>query len=420
MIEFGNDIPLDLAQAAHGGTSFVPERRGQQERNEYADTLRSDYAELSALADTPEKQAQLVEEFDRYRAGYRKRSLALLHSRSRCLSPMITGGARFPVERNRKRNEIAHRRLEELLDFRTRALAAIRKALQPELRPIMASDADATDRLREKIAQAEALQERMKAANAAIRKHAKTGQEAQVKALVDLGFEIRRACELLKPDFCGRIGFPGYELTNNNANIRRMKERVVGIEKAQATPDTVQEGKAARLEDCPAENRIRLFFPGKPGAEVRDRLKANGFRWAPSLGCWQAFRNPRALQTAAEVAEAGPRPGSLRWWATERGFKVFIRCGRVYAWHTGGASAQVADVDNGRWMEHHDIAAAPWRQIDLTPEQFHNFEAAAADCYCYRGVDRCDFCTSMRTPDGAPSSNGSAFYSESNEPPAVF
>ena len=51
---------------------------------------------------------------------------------------------------------------------------------------------------------------------------------------------------------------------------------------------------------------------------------------------------------------------------------------------------------------------ADWRKI-LTPEQFHNFDAAATDCYCFRGVDRCDFCTSMRTPDGAPSSNGSAF-----------
>ena len=46
---------------------LVPDRRGQQERNEYADTLRSDFAELSALADTPEKQTQLIEEFDRYR-----------------------------------------------------------------------------------------------------------------------------------------------------------------------------------------------------------------------------------------------------------------------------------------------------------------------------------------------------------------
>ncbi len=302
-MDFTNDLPRSLAEAAHAGTSFVPERRAEQEAAEYAATLRADFEGLAKLADTEEKQAQLAEEFERYRAGYRKRALALLHSRSRCLSPMITGPSRFPVERNRKRLDIAERRLNDLLDFRTRALAAIRKALQPELRPIMAGDTDAADRLREKIAKAEELQARMKAANAAIRKHARDG--AQVAALVALGFPEVTARELLRPDFCGRIGFPDYALQNNNANVRRMKDRLEAIQKAQDTPETTQEGKAARIEDCPAENRVRLFFPGKPAAEIRARLKANGFRWAPSLECWQAYRNPRSLAVAAEVAQVG-------------------------------------------------------------------------------------------------------------------
>ena len=305
MSQFTTDIPLALARAAHSATSFVPDRRAEQEQADYAATMGADYEELAKLADTPEKQAQLAEEFARYRAGYRKRTLALLHSRSRCLSVMITGASRFPVARNEKRNRIAHQRLEDLLDFRTRALAAIRKALQPELRPIMAGDADAADRLRAKIAQAEELQERMKATNAAIRQYAKAGPEAQVAALVALGHPETRARELLRPDFCGRIGFPAYALQNNNANVRRMKERLAAIATAQAAPEAVQEGSAARLEDCPAENRVRLFFPGKPAQAVRDRLKANGFRWAPSLGCWQAYRNPRSLELAAQVAGSG-------------------------------------------------------------------------------------------------------------------
>ncbi len=305
MTDFANDLPQDLARSAHHGTSFVPERRAQQEQAEYAAALRRDFEELAALADTKEKQTQFVDEFERYRLGYRKRALALLRSRSRCLSPMITGPARFPVARNRKRCDIADRRLTDLVDFRTRALAAIRKALQPELRPIMAGDADAADRLRQKIAQAEELQARMKATNAAIRQHAKGGTEAQLAALVALGHPEARARELLKPDFCGRIGFPAYALQNNNANVRRMKERLAAIATAQAAPEAVQEGSAARLEDCPAENRVRLFFPGKPAQAVRDRLKANGFRWAPSLGCWQAYRNPRSLELAAQVAGSG-------------------------------------------------------------------------------------------------------------------
>jgi hypothetical protein len=32
------------------------------------------------------------------------------------------------------------------------------------------------------------------------------------------------------------------------------------------------------------------------------RLKAAGFRWAPSLGCWQAYRNHATLTTARREA----------------------------------------------------------------------------------------------------------------------
>ena len=158
-MNFANDIPRDLAHAAHAGTSFVPDKRAEQERANHAAALQADYEQLSKLADTDDKRAQLAEEFERYREGYRKRKVALLQSRARCMSTMITGRSNFPVERQRKRSAIADRRCQELLDFRERALAAIRKALCPELRPIMSGDSDATDRLRQKIAEAEKLQE---------------------------------------------------------------------------------------------------------------------------------------------------------------------------------------------------------------------------------------------------------------------
>jgi hypothetical protein len=111
-----------------------------------------------------------------------------------------------------------------------------------------------------------------------------------------------------------------------------------------------------------------------------------------------------------KTAQTQPREGSLYWWATARGFKAFIRCGNVWCWTPGSKTAQVTDVDNGRWMQHLDIHADPWQCVALTDEQLVNFEAAARDCYCYQGVGRCDFCTSTRTPDGAPWSSGEAFW----------
>jgi hypothetical protein len=142
----------------------------------------------------------------------------------------------------------------------------------------------------------------MRKANAAIRKAAKDGTETQVAALAALSFSEGVARGLLTPDFCGRVGFADYQLKNNGSEIRRLKARLAEVERAKSEPASELEGERARLEDCPADNRVRLHFPGKPPAEVRERLKRSGFRWAPSLGCWQAYRNHNAIEVAKREA----------------------------------------------------------------------------------------------------------------------
>lgn len=177
-----------------------------------------------------------------------------------------------------------------------------RAATAAEGYAIKSEDPAADTKLAARIAEAEAEQENMKASNAAIRKNAQAGPGAQIAALVALGHTEDQAAKLIQPDFCGRIGFPDYALTNNSANIRRMKQRLGRVAVAQATPTTETQGTNARLEDCPADNRIRLYFPGKPSEEVRTRLKSAGFRWSPTIGAWQAYRNYGAIETAKREA----------------------------------------------------------------------------------------------------------------------
>ena len=258
---YEDDIPLELAVAAHRGTSFYADKRGEQERADYAQTLQQDRDDLAKLADTPGKAAILDSEFSRYRHFLRTRTLSLLSAKSRCVSTMIAGPARFPVERQRKRSDAADKRLQELLEYRKRALEAIRRKLCPEEAPIMSGDADAVDRLRAKIAEAEQKRDAIKAAP-----------------------------------------HEPWELSNLGANIRRMRERLAHLERTKAMPEQSVQGTAARVEDCPAENRVRLHFPGKPSEEIRSKLKSRGFRWAPSLGCWSSYRSEYALATAREVA----------------------------------------------------------------------------------------------------------------------
>lgn len=300
--EFLNDISAETAQRAYYGVSQFPERRAESTRSEYAETMATDYAELKEQAVKGGTLASLEEEFARYRAGYCKRYHAYLHSSSRCVSSFIAGPSNFPAARMNKRADIAHKRLSEFLDFRARAKAAIRRVLRPDLAPIYASDSNALERLEAKLTRAEALQVRMRATNATIRRMAKDGQPAQIAALLQMGYGLGSATRLLQPDFCGRIGFADYELTNNGANIRRMKARVEQITRLQATPAQELEGENARFEDAPQDNRVRLWFAGKPSEDIRTDLKRNGFRWTPSLGCWQAFRNFNAMHTAKRIA----------------------------------------------------------------------------------------------------------------------
>jgi hypothetical protein len=303
--DFIEDIPLDVAVAAHRGTSWTPDERGEQERQMYAAGLGADWDALFRLADTDEKRATLESEFTRYRAGYCSHYLVYLDARSRCMSSMIAGPSRFPTAKNAKWSSTADKRGNELAEYRLRALAAISKELQPELRPIMSGDADAPGRLLARIAEVELDQERMRAANAAIRKHARAGADAQIAALVGLGFSEENTRALLKPDFCGRVGFADYQLKNNGAELRRLRSRFAAVARAKLEEPTELAGERATIEDCPAENRVRLRFPDKPVPEVRTRLKRAGFRWAPSTGCWQAYRNPNSLEVARREAGAG-------------------------------------------------------------------------------------------------------------------
>jgi G3E family GTPase len=300
---FACDIPVSMAINAYRGTSMSPERRGASAQNEYGQSMAADFETLQAQAVKGGTLALLPDVFARYRARQASSYKAYLSSSARCVSSFIAGPANFPAARMNKRSDIAHRRLNEYLDGGKMALRAAIRTLRPDLRAIMAGDVDAIDRLTVKIDNAERLQSRMRDANKAIRTHAKKGAAQQVEALMTLGFTEQQASDLLKPDFCGRIGFAAYELTNNNANIRRMHERLEQISKAQATEvQAVACSNGVTLEDDAPANRVRLYFPGKPSEEIRTELKSSGFRWAPSGGAWQAYRNNSTLATAKRMA----------------------------------------------------------------------------------------------------------------------
>jgi hypothetical protein len=168
---------------------------------------------------------------------------------------------------------------------------------------ISSDDPESVKKLKAKITQAEKLQEAMKQANKIIRH--KITDEEKVRLLVDRfeWIDGSKAWKLLKPDFCNRVGFPGYELTNNNANIRRMKQRLAELERQAGQETKERKYNGFTVVENVEGNRIQIIFPSKPSEEIRAILKHNGFRWSPRNMAWQRFLNSAGRYAAEYTAE---------------------------------------------------------------------------------------------------------------------
>lgn len=294
---------------------------GERARRELDDAAASCTAMLDRV-----QRALIAAELDDWRQGtaedlvarYARFWTAWQVAGSQVANWMITGPANFPVARNNKRLATEDRRYAELRAFTQEAPAReVKRARRAKLAAIGAQGNTAIELadVRQRIAARERRQAMMRAANAAIRKGRFTGKEGEgealAKALAAQGFPLGAAtCQaMLEPDWSGRRGFASFQLSNNNAEIARLKLRLVELEaKAQrmaaaeaegATPAARMIGEVELREDT-ADDRLRLIFPGKPSDAARALLKGRGFRWSPSNGAWQ-----RQLTNAAREAAEG-------------------------------------------------------------------------------------------------------------------
>jgi hypothetical protein len=297
-----DEIPYETAYRAHSGTSFVPETRAKQRQKDYADTLNGDYDSLSKLAKNDEERKTLADEFARYKDGYRRHYLEYLHANSRIVSTMIAGPANFPVRQMEKRNNTAHKRLNELLEFRKRALAAIQRKLRPEDGPIKSSDKNAVEHLQTKLKAHEDLHARMKAVNAA---HKKFLKEPSSLDAADLSDDDKAHVRNYKPAYGWEPHpYPPYRLTNNNATIKQIKDRIASVSKMQSSAPKEESHGGVKLVENPDAGRIQLVFPGKPDDATRSKLKSAGFRWSPREGAWQRHLNESGRSAAKRVLES--------------------------------------------------------------------------------------------------------------------
>lgn len=155
----------------------------------------------------------------------------------------------------------------------------------------------------QKIEKLEADQTEMKEINAYYRKY-KT-----MKGYANLTDEKAKEYDKAIEESWYKVPYARFELTNNNAKIRNAKERLASLEKVKATAEeNNDEEKFSDLPFTVVRNteimRLQLFFEGKPSAEIREVLKKNGFRFAPSQNnAWQRHLNNNGLYALKRVAQ---------------------------------------------------------------------------------------------------------------------
>lgn len=226
-----------------------------------------------------ERAYRLAERYAKKMAEYynRESSIGMM-----CPSVMISGAGNFPVKKKERqvaawgRNRLFYSEIQGIL----RKIEGIIHGNEV----IKSDDERAIEKLEEKLEDLKNTQERMKVANKALRlKDTEAGNDK----LREIGFSEENIKGLREPDFCGRVGFASYHLSNNNAEIHRVEGRLKSLRAAKEKGTVETEHKTFKAVENAEVMRYQIIFDGKPDENVRDLLKSYGFKWAPSQGAWQ-------------------------------------------------------------------------------------------------------------------------------------
>lgn len=291
-----DDINKETASRAFYNTSFDPDRRGETTRQEYVQHMQDVFNRLSNLAKTEEQKEILNDEMNRYKIGYITRLNAYLYSQARCASPMITGPANFPVERNRKRMNSADNKYRELKEFSEKAIKSIGKKLDNSRNSEQVTNGE-YERLKSEFDKYMKWNEgqplhgyQVPLYTDKIKRSFANGNYEAVKMLLEYikADQEKRAIT----HFSNRHSV--WKLLDNAA--------IQAIEENKKTGQEVIKdfslGQVVRNYD---DDRIRIFFNEKPTAEIIQALKRSAWKWSPSKKAWQRKTTANAMYSVKEL-----------------------------------------------------------------------------------------------------------------------
>ncbi|MDR1621184.1 MAG: DUF3560 domain-containing protein [Synergistaceae bacterium] len=168
---------------------------------------------------------------------------------------------------------------------------------------ISSDDPNALEKLAEKIEVLQEKQTQMKAVNAYWRKH-----------------KTMKGCPGVSDDGAAKIDeqmktayswvqengpFERWKLSNNNANIKRLKDRLAQLQRLDEMPAEIIRFDGGEIDVDIADNRVKVRFDKRQDEETTTKLKSSGFKWSRSNQCWQRLRTKNALYAARRICGVG-------------------------------------------------------------------------------------------------------------------
>lgn len=279
-----DELDFQCARQAYEHISFSPESRARQEQQSFAADVQEVWESNLPHATTAEQVAWLREQTQAYKADLLTYTYAVLAAKSRTASSMITGASNFPTARNQKRLDTEHRRIEELLAWRTKARAAIRQGLagSEDSGPISSDDPEALIKLQSKLEAQQARHALMVATNKAWRLKDASKRQAALEAL---GHD---ATTVAKYMVSATQPYPSYALTNSSGRIKATEQRIAQVQRDAAAQTEIAPVAFTATETHPAgqllveDNRVILTFEERTSKDFYSQLRGRGFVWAPS------------------------------------------------------------------------------------------------------------------------------------------
>lgn len=289
-------INEDGARTAHSMMSFSDYKDGSKTSNYKALVDKAYELGEEVILKKPSEEERVANLCERYSKRLAQNINRDIQIGMMCPSVMVSGAGNFPVKKKEKQVAAWDKNHEDYEQVE-RILWKIGNILSGKDR-IRSDEEKAIEKLQEKIDILKENQEQMKEVNKAVRlKDTEKGNEI----LRNMGYTDKQIEQFRTPDYCGIIGFPSYLLSNNNANIRRLEGRIKSLQAIKSNGTQESENEFFGIREDVDSMRIQLFFEGKPDLEVREILKHNGFRWAPSVGAWQRQLNENGKYAVKSV-----------------------------------------------------------------------------------------------------------------------